>query len=133
MKNYVQPGKTITVTAPAGGVTGGSLVIVKALVGVAAYDAVAGAQVEIGTEGVYDLAKNAPDAFVPGDVAKITAGSNVIASAGTLGIGWVVAAAGAGATTVRVKLTPSVASPPTLMEAAPEESEHSHRGGRKAA
>jgi hypothetical protein len=32
-----------------------------------------------------------------------------------LGIGWVVAPAAAGSATVRVKLTPSVASPPTLL------------------
>jgi hypothetical protein len=65
---------------------------------------------------LYDLAKNAPDVFIPGDVAKVAAGSNIIAAAGTLGIGWVVQAAAAGAATVRVKLTPSVASPPTLMD-----------------
>jgi predicted RecA/RadA family phage recombinase len=118
MKNFIQPGEYgLTLTAPAGGVTAGQLVIVKAIVGVASCNAAAGAQVEIATEGVYDLAKNAPDVFNPGDVAKVAAGSNIIAVAGTLGIGWVTQAAAAGSATVRVKLTPSVASPPTLMEA----------------
>jgi hypothetical protein len=42
-------------------------------------------------------------------------GSNIIAAAGTLGIGWVTQAAAASSATVRVKLTPSVASPPTLL------------------
>jgi predicted RecA/RadA family phage recombinase len=79
-----------------------------------ASNAAAGAQVEIAAEGVYDLAKNAPDVFNPGDVAKVAAGSNIIAVAGTLGVGWVTQASAAGATTVRVKLTPSVASPPTV-------------------
>jgi predicted RecA/RadA family phage recombinase len=116
VKNFVQPGQYgLTVTAPAGGVTAGQLVIVKALVGVAATTAAAGAQVEIATEGVYDLAKNAPDTFNPGDVAKVAVGSNIVAVAGTLGIGWVTQAAASGATTVRVKLTPSVASPPTVL------------------
>jgi len=118
VRNFVQPGQYgLTVTAPAAGVTSGELVIIKALVGVAAYDAAAGASVEIATEGIYDLAKNAPDAFNPGDVAKVAAGSNIIAVAGTLGIGWVTQASAAGAATVRVKLTPSVASPPTLLAA----------------
>lgn len=118
MKNFVAPGEYgLTVTAPASGVTAGQLVIVKAIVGVAACDAAAGAPVELATEGVYNLAKNAPDALHQGDVAKVAAGSGVIAAAGTLGVGWVVQDALAGTTTVRVKLTPSVASPPTLMEA----------------
>jgi hypothetical protein len=43
------------------------------------------------------------------------AGSNIVPVAGTLGIGCVSQAALAGSATVRVKLTPSVASPPTLM------------------
>jgi hypothetical protein len=67
------------------------------------------------TEGVYDLSKNVPGVFNPGDVAKVAAGSSIIAVAGTLGVGWVVQAAAAGAATVRVKLTPSVASPPTAL------------------
>ncbi|HKE25289.1 MAG TPA: capsid cement protein [Bryobacteraceae bacterium] len=81
----------------------------------ASCSAAVGAQVEIATEGVYDLAKNAPDVFNPGDVAKVAAGSNIVAVAGTLGIGGVTQAAAAGAATVRVKLTPCVASPPTVL------------------
>jgi predicted RecA/RadA family phage recombinase len=128
MKNFIQPGEYgLTVTAPAGGVTAGQLVIVKAIVGVASCSAAAGAQVELAVEGVYDLAKNAPDVFNPGDVAKVAAGSNIIAVAGTLGIGWVVQAAAAGSTTVRVKLTPSVASPPTLLAAEHETPAHNRK------
>ena len=128
MKNFVAPGEYgLTVTAPASGVTAGQLVIVKAIVGVASCSAAAGAQVEIATEGVYDLAKNAPDAFNPGDVAKVASGSVIISSGGTLGICWVLQAELAGSTTVRVKLTPSVASPPTLMEtSAPHPAKHEH-------
>jgi predicted RecA/RadA family phage recombinase len=115
MKNYIQPADDITVIAPTGGVTAGQLVIIKALVGVATCSAAAGAQVEISTEGMFDLAKNPPDVFNPGDVAKVAAGSNIVAVAGTLGIGWVTLAAAAGSAKVRVKLTPSVASPPTVL------------------
>jgi predicted RecA/RadA family phage recombinase len=130
MKNFVQPGEYgLTVIAPAGGVTAGQLVIVHAIVGVAATTQPAGAQVEISPEGSFDLAKNAPDAFNPGDVAKVVAGSTIIAAAGTLGVGWITQAAAAGAPTVRVKLTPSVASPPTLL--AEHETPAAH--GRKSA
>ena len=128
MKNFVQPGQYgLTIVAPAGGVTAGELVIVGALYGVAACDAAAGAQVEIATEGVYDLAKNPPDALVAGAVAKIAgAGNNVVAAGGTLGIGWVVQTAAAGTTTVRVKLTPCVASPPTVLMEAGHPAKHEH-------
>ena len=115
MKNFIQPGDVVTVTTPAGGVTSGQLVIVAAIVGVAATTQLAGADVELATTGVFDLAKNPPDALTVGQVAKVATGSNIIATAGTLGIGWVLQAAGAGSTTARVKLVPSVASPPTLL------------------
>jgi predicted RecA/RadA family phage recombinase len=127
MKNFIQPGDDITVIAPTGGVTAGQLVVIKALVGVATCSAAAGAQVEISTEGVFDLAKNAPDVFNAGDVAKVSGGNNIVAVAGTLGIGWVTQASAAGATTVRVKLTPSVASPPTMMSAEQETHAPPHR------
>jgi predicted RecA/RadA family phage recombinase len=113
MKKFVQPGDVITVTAPTGGVTSGQLVIISALVGVASTTQPAGADVEIATEGVFDLAKNPPDALPDGAVAKVTAGSGIIAAGGTLGVGWVVMAAPSGSAIVRVKLTPLVASPPT--------------------
>jgi predicted RecA/RadA family phage recombinase len=59
MKNYVQPGDTVTVLAPTGGVSSGDFVVVGKLFGVAAYDAAAGAEVEIATRGVYVLPKAA--------------------------------------------------------------------------
>lgn len=136
MKNFVQPGDVVTVTAPTGGVTSGQLVIVAAIVGVASTTQLAGADVELATTGVFDLAKNPPDALTVGQVAKVATGSNIIATAGTLGIGWVLQAAGAGSTTARVKLVPSVASPPTVLaaEAKPGEGhsgEHEHAGAGK--
>jgi len=79
----------LTVIAPAGGVTAGQLVIVGAIVGVAACDAAAGAQVEVSPEGVFDLAKTPADALAAGAVAKVTVtnGVGVVGVAGTAGIG----------------------------------------------
>jgi predicted RecA/RadA family phage recombinase len=71
--------------------------------------------VEIPSEGVFDLAKNPPDALVAGAVAKVTPGTGIVGVAGTAAIGWVVQAAATGSTTARVKLTPSVASTPTVL------------------
>jgi predicted RecA/RadA family phage recombinase len=84
MKNFIQPGDVVTVTAPTGGVTSGQLVVISAIVGVAA----------------------------------------------------TTQAAGAGSTTARVKLVPSVASPPTVLaaedanQAKPHEPEHAGAGKR---
>ncbi len=108
MKNFVQPGQYgLTVTAPAN-VTSGQVVVAGAIVGVAAYDALLGAPVEVSTEGVFSLAKEPADLLTHGMVAKLDA-SNLVAVAGTNKIGWVVTDAGAGTTAVNVKLCPGIA------------------------
>lgn len=60
--NYVQPGDTITVTAPAD-VTSGGGVLVGDLFGIATGTAVSGAEVEIKTTGVFELAKTSAQAW----------------------------------------------------------------------
>ena len=107
MKNFVQPGGTLTVTAPAN-VVSGEIVVAGAVVGVAAYDALSGAPVEVSVEGVFSLAKEPADLLTHGMVAKLDA-SNLVAVAGTAKIGWVVTDAGAGTTVVNVKLCPGIA------------------------
>jgi predicted RecA/RadA family phage recombinase len=62
MKNYIQPGDVITVAAPAD-VASGDLVVVGDIVGVAAYSALSGAQVEIKTSGVFELKKVSAQAW----------------------------------------------------------------------
>lgn len=56
MKNFVQSGQVITLTAPAD-VTSGQLVKVGSLMGVAQADAVSGTDVECVVYGVFDLPK----------------------------------------------------------------------------
>lgn len=65
-KNYVQPGSVVTLTAPAGGVKSGDGVLVGSLFGIAATDAIEGAEVEINTTGVYDVAKVDAQAWTVG-------------------------------------------------------------------
>jgi predicted RecA/RadA family phage recombinase len=107
MKNFVQPGQYgLTVIAPAN-VTGGQLVIVGEIVGVAAWDATSGAQVEISPEGVFNLAKLTTDAYTAGAKAMADPATNLINAAGTKAVGWIVAAAAAGSSTAQVRLCPS--------------------------
>lgn len=66
MKNYVQPGNTITLTAPYA-VTPGDGLLVGSIFGVAAGTAALGEPVETALEGVYDLKKVASQAWAVGD------------------------------------------------------------------
>lgn len=115
MKNLVQPGRTITVTAPAN-VDSGEGVLIGSLFGVAAGDAETGESLDLVTEGVFDLAKNAASVFTVGALVYFNATDGVCHSnaeedsnsGGTVRIGVAVAAAGAGGATVRVRLTQPV-------------------------
>ena len=66
MKNYVQPGNTITLTAPYA-VTSGDGLLVGSIFGVAAGTAALGDPVETALEGVYDMKKLASQAWAVGD------------------------------------------------------------------
>ena len=105
MKNYVQEGKTITVTAPAA-VTSGQYVVVGAIRGVAAFDAAQGEPVELATEGVFTLPKVAADNIAAGDLLywNGTACTKVPGSGSRPLVGVAVKAAGNGVATVNVKL-----------------------------
>jgi predicted RecA/RadA family phage recombinase len=114
MKNYVQPGNNITLAASPYAVDSGEGVLVGQLFGVACGDAANGAEVDIATVGVFDLAKTSAAVFTVGapvyfDAATQTCRSGNDDDSNSAGdnealIGVAVAAAGAGATTVRVKL-----------------------------
>ncbi len=54
-KNYIGPGKVITVVCPAGGVSSGAPVLIKELAGVAMHDAIADADLELGVSGEFDV------------------------------------------------------------------------------
>ena len=59
MKTYIQPGDTITATAPTGGLLSGQGAVIGAIFGVAAFDAAQGDPVELVTRGVFTLPKSA--------------------------------------------------------------------------
>lgn len=114
MKNYVQEGRALPMTAPAGGVVAGRLYTFGNIVGVAAVTADAGDSFTLETEGVFDLAKRAhanAEAVAVGDTLYLDAdggaGNTPALSkveAGNTKCAVAVAAAVTGADTVRARL-----------------------------
>lgn len=110
MKNYVQPGNTITLTAPYAVASGDGL-LVGSVFGVAAGDAANAETVEAALIGVFDLKKVASQAWAVGD--KIywdnTAKVATKTASGNTAIGVAVEAVGGGAsdTIGRVRLNGS--------------------------
>ena len=110
MKTYVQPGNTITLTAPYAVASGDGL-LVGSIFGVAAGTAALGEAVEAALNGVYDLKKVASQAWAAGDkvywdntakeATKTTTSNTVI------GVAVVAVAGGAGDTIGRVRLNAS--------------------------
>lgn len=105
MKNFIQPGRVVTFTAPAGGIQSGAGMLAGSLFGIAAATAAAGAQVEGAVEGVFELPKAADDVSFGERIYWDDTAKNVTTTAtdNTL-IGAAVAAAASGAATVRVRL-----------------------------
>lgn len=114
MRNYIQVGDTIDVASAPYAVDSGEYVLVGQLGGVANADALISTPVVISTRGVFDLAKASTHIFTVGapvffdvDTKQCRSGNDEDSnSAGVYEarIGVCVQAAGAGATTVRVRL-----------------------------
>lgn len=68
MRNFIQPGKVLTMTAPTGGVISGEFVKIGSIFGVAAISAAEGESFELETGEVYELPKNSAEAWAVGDV-----------------------------------------------------------------
>lgn len=112
MKNYIQPGNTITWTNGTGAaVAAGDVVVLKHTIGVAAVDIADGASGEVSLAGVYTLPKASAAVVVAGEKLLWDASeSNFDDSAATpasgdiLGSAIAIEGAGNGATTVKAKL-----------------------------
>lgn len=106
MKNYIQKGDAITVAAPTGGVTSGSLTIVGALAGVAVADAAEGDAVTLATVGVYSLPKRLSASFASGAVVSwsVPDAWADVAGSGKYPIGVAIEDAGNGTTEVITRL-----------------------------
>ncbi len=106
MKNYIQSGNMVTITAPTGGVTSGQGVLIGNLFGIAANTATEGESVELATTGVYDLPKAANAVLAAGArVSWNAATSQIVAPAtGMIPIGVALTSAANGTTSVHVRL-----------------------------
>jgi predicted RecA/RadA family phage recombinase len=106
MKAYIQPGHALTVTAPAGGVLSGQGILIGILFGIAQYDAVEGAEVEILTEGVVEIPKTSALQIDVGDRLFWDATNKVVNKTATaqVCVGIAVSAAANPSGTVRMKL-----------------------------
>jgi predicted RecA/RadA family phage recombinase len=90
MKNFVQKGETVTLTAPAN-VNSGDVVIVGSIIGVASISASSGSDVEVVTRGIFDLPKLTPLAIAQGtkvywdatakNVTNISTGNSLLGAA----------------------------------------------------
>jgi predicted RecA/RadA family phage recombinase len=107
MKNYQQSGNILDLTAPVGGVVSGNAYLIGGLLAVANADADAG-DIFAGTvEGVVELPKESTTAaFTEGERVYWDDGNSQMdeAATGRYFAGTAVEAAGASATTVKVKL-----------------------------
>lgn len=112
MKNDVQTGAQLSVTAPAA-VVSGQMLRVGLLAGVAVHDAANGAPVEIVTQGVFDVTKAGSQAWTVGaaiyGVGTTTLVATTATTTGNILLGVAVAAVGSGAgeTIGRIRLNGS--------------------------
>lgn len=107
MKNFVQPGNQIEVSAPVD-VLSGVGVQIGSLFGIASIDALTGVKVNLGVEGVYEVAKLLADVDAVGDKLNWdNTAKHLKKAAGDLAsVATVVEAADATKAVVKVKLTP---------------------------
>jgi predicted RecA/RadA family phage recombinase len=116
MKNFVQEGDIVTVTAPSA-VASGDFVQVGRIRGIAVTSAASGEQVELQTEGVFDIPKTGSEEFatVGLPVYCVLAGNGVktVTTASTTAnvlVGINLATSGAVTGNLRVKLMPSASN-----------------------
>lgn len=110
MKNYVQPGNSLTVAAPSGGVKAGDPVAIGSLRGFAATTAAEGEDVAISRVGVFDVTKETGAAWAVGDKVYLKAGTttfNKTATSNTL-FGFAAEPAASGDTTGKIVLADTI-------------------------
>ncbi|RNF33716.1 DUF2190 family protein [Paracoccus methylarcula] len=102
---YLQPGHTLTITAPAA-VASDDVVIVGDIVGIAQGDAASGAPVDVTVTGCWELPKVSADDVQTGEALfwDATAGLATVVSTGNTAIGYAIADAPAATGTVAVRL-----------------------------
>lgn len=98
MKNFVAKGESLQIAAPVGGVVGGAVVKIGAIIGIAVADAAEGEQVTVSINGAYsDVPKEAGTAWAAGDTLYLLADGSAFSktSAGNTFAGYAYADAAA--------------------------------------
>jgi len=105
LKNFVQAGSNVTLTAPAT-VASGGVVIAGSIVGIAAGAAASGALVDVVVTGIFELPKVSAQAIGLGAPVYWDAATSLATavSSGNTRLGTAVAAAANPSATVRVRL-----------------------------
>ena len=108
MKNYIQTGVNITLAAPEA-VISGQGVIVGNIFGIASGDAAINEDVDLVTEGVFELPKVGANNFTMGAKVYFDDATNLVTTtaSGNTYIGVAIEAAAASTATVRVRLNGS--------------------------
>jgi predicted RecA/RadA family phage recombinase len=110
MKTYIQPGHTLTLTAPYN-VASGQGLLVGAIFGIATHDAVEGAEVETQLTGVVEIDKVGSQAWSAGDRVywdnTARRATSVATDNTAVGVAVLPVGAGAEATIGRVRLNGS--------------------------
>jgi predicted RecA/RadA family phage recombinase len=91
MRNFIKPGKVLTMVAPSGGAVSGNAYKIGAFFGVAAISAAEDEEFELNLEGVYGLPKPTAQAWAVGDpifwddtakkVTTVSAGNTLVGAA----------------------------------------------------
>lgn len=106
MRNFIQAGHNIDITAPTGGISSGDGVLIGSLFGVAQHDAAEGEAGVMTTTGVFEMPKLSTAVIAAGGKVSWD-DSNARCDApgtGKYPIGVAIEAAGNGAATVKVRL-----------------------------
>lgn len=106
MKNFIQPGRTLTAAAPIGGVLSGEAILIGSIFGVATVTAIEAVDIEIATEGVFSLPKTTGEAWSFGDALYWDTDTKKLTKTSTDNkrVGAAVAAALSADTSGRIKL-----------------------------
>jgi len=110
MKNFVQPGEALDLTAPTGGVVAGMMYKIGAIIAVAAAAAAEGAAFAGYVEGVFDLPSDTGAAWAVGDTVYLLANGAAFTKTATSNTkaGVAVTAKASAETTGRIRLIPSI-------------------------
>jgi predicted RecA/RadA family phage recombinase len=108
MKNYIQPGDTLTVPAPTGGILSGGVFISGSLIGIATTTAAVGVPVAVKICGVFELPKVSAQAWTVGQPIywDSAAGNATTVNTSTTLLGYATEAAANPSAVGRVRLIP---------------------------